>query len=102
MILPLQNFEGEDMLEAIKELLRVDESWIPDEEGYSLYIRPTLVSNHPFLGVGTCTEAKFYTILCPVGPYYPSGFKPVKLLADSKYARAWPGGTTGGRFPASA
>ena len=31
-------------------------------------------------------------ILCPVGPYFASGFKPVSLLADPQYVRAWPGG----------
>jgi branched-chain amino acid aminotransferase len=35
-------------------------------------------------------------ILCPVGPYYKSGSTvPVKLLADSKNVRAWPGGVGG-------
>ena len=32
---------------------------------------------------------------CPVGPYYSTGFKPVKLLATTKDVRAWPGGTGG-------
>jgi len=27
-----------------------------------------------------------------VGPYYPEGFKPVRLFADDKHVRAWPGG----------
>lgn len=27
------------------------------------------------------------------GPYYPTGFKPVSLLASTKDVRAWPGGT---------
>lgn len=34
-----------------------------------------------------------FTIMSPVGPYYPEGFKPVTLYATSKYQRAWPGGT---------
>lgn len=32
-------------------------------------------------------------ILSPVGPYYPEGFNPVKLYAQNRYVRAWPGGT---------
>lgn len=35
---------------------------------------------------------KFFIICCPVGPYYPTGFKPISLLADDKNVRAWPGG----------
>jgi len=31
----------------------------------------------------------------PVGPYYSTGFKPVKLYATTKDVRAWPGGTGG-------
>jgi branched-chain amino acid aminotransferase len=27
-----------------------------------------------------------------VGPYFPNGFQPVRLLADTKNVRAWPGG----------
>jgi hypothetical protein len=30
--------------------------------------------------------------LVDAGPYYPSGFKPVTLFADTKNVRAWPGG----------
>lgn len=30
-----------------------------------------------------------------VGPYYASGFKPVQLLATTKFVRAAPGGTGG-------
>lgn len=29
----------------------------------------------------------------PVGPYYKTGFKPVRLTADTPFVRAWPGGT---------
>lgn len=37
----------------------------------------------------------FYTICSPCGPYFPTGFKAVRLYADTKYVRAWPGGTGG-------
>ncbi len=62
-------------------------------EGYSLYIRPTGIATYAALGVATPKEVKVFTITCPVGPYYPSGFAPVALLAESKFARAWPGGS---------
>ena len=35
---------------------------------------------------------RLFVLLCPVGPYYSTGFKPVNLLADPQYVRAWPGG----------
>lgn len=75
------------------QLVNVDAAWVPDEMGYSLYIRPTAIGTSPFLGVHASEEVKVYTILSPVGPYYSSGkSKPVTLLADEKNVRAWPGG----------
>ena len=44
------------------------------------------------MGVQASNQAKLFVISCPVGPYYKTGFKPVKLLADDKNVRAWPGG----------
>jgi branched-chain amino acid aminotransferase len=43
------DFNQNELLECIKELIRVDENWIPDGEGYSLYIRPTMIGTNPFL-----------------------------------------------------
>ena len=80
-------------LECIKELIRIDKSWIPKAEGYSLYIRPTFIATHPFLGVAPPSAIKLFTILSPVGPYYPEGFNPIRLYADKEHVRAWPGGT---------
>ena len=91
--LHMPTFDSDAYIACIKELLRVDKSWIPEGEGYSLYIRPTAISTYAYVGVGPTNSAKLYTILSPVGPYYPSGFAPIKLLADDKYVRAWPGGT---------
>ena len=40
-------------------------------------------------------------ICSPVGPYYKTGFNAVTLLADTKYARAWPGGTGNAKLGAN-
>jgi branched-chain amino acid aminotransferase len=46
-----------------------------------------------------------FVILSPVGAYYAGGFKAVRVLADTKYVRAWPGGTgdakCGGNYAAT-
>lgn len=78
--------------ECIKALVRVDKDWIPRGEGFSLYLRPTVIGTWPYLGVHAAHRIKLFCIACPVGPYYPEGFKPVKLLADDLHVRAWPGG----------
>lgn len=89
----LPPFDGEEFLACIKQLVAIDKNWIPAGEGYSMYIRPTYISTHPFVGVSAAEKAKLYCILSPVGPYYPSGFAPVKLWANPSSVRAWPGGT---------
>jgi len=79
----------------------LDKHWIPEGRGYSLYIRPTAIGTYAGLGVGPSLTSKVFVVTSPVGPYYPQGFKPVKLLADTKYVRAWPGGTGGAKVAAN-
>jgi branched-chain amino acid aminotransferase len=93
--LAMPHINQDAFLACIKALLRVDESWIPDQEGFSMYIRPTAIGVSPYLGVEASHHVKLYCILSPVGPYYRSGFKPVKLYADTVNTRAWPGGMGG-------
>jgi len=105
LCMPGSDFDHEELIECIAKLVRLDQDWIPTEEGYSLYIRPTVISTHPYLGVAAPDEILLYVITCPVGPYYPSGFAPVRLTADTPYVRAWPGGTgaakVGGNYAGS-
>lgn len=76
----------------ISKLVLTDQDWIPEGEGFSLYIRPTVIGTQPTLGVSESKHCKLFTICCPVGPYYPEGFKPVRLWAETENVRAWPGG----------
>lgn len=71
----------------------MEKEFIPQERGYSLYLRPTMISTSASLGVHVPKTAKFFVIASPVGPYYKTGFKPVSLYADDVNIRAWPGGT---------
>jgi branched-chain amino acid aminotransferase len=91
--MPGYDFDPQELLTLMKTLIRLDEKWIPEGDGYSLYLRPTVVATHPYLGLAAPTELLLYVITCPVGPYYPSGFRPVTLWATPSYVRAWPGGT---------
>lgn len=90
--LTLPQFDKVELLECIKELLRIERDWVPDEEGFSIYIRPLLIGTHPFLGVCPTREAMLFVILSPVGPYFPSGLKPIKLYVETQNVRAFPGG----------
>jgi len=89
----LPTFKYADFMSSLKELLQLDREWVPSGRGYSLYIRPTIIGTQNSLGVAPSGTAKFFIIQSPVGPYYPEGWKAVKLLADDRYVRAWPGGT---------
>lgn len=91
--LALPTFDQEQMIGCIKELLKVDANWVPEQDGFSYYLRPTAIATSSTLGVVPPSEALFFVIGCPVGPYFKDGFAPVKILAESKFKRAWPGGT---------
>lgn len=93
------------VLDALKELVKIDQDWIPRKPGYSLYIRPVVFATDPFLGVKPGDNYKFIILLSPVGPYYPEGFKPVPIMVTDKFVRAVRGGVgdckTAGNYAAS-
>jgi branched-chain amino acid aminotransferase len=88
----LPKFDGDQMIELLRKLVAMEERLIPAKRGYSLYIRPSMIGTDPALGVGPPSRALLYVICSPVGPYYPTGFKAVKLEATDYAVRAWPGG----------
>lgn len=93
------------MVEAIKQVVKTDQDWIPEAEGTSLYIRPFIIATDPYLGVRPSQTFKMYIILSPVGAYYKGGVGPTKILVEDKYVRAIIGGTgcakVGGNYAAS-
>ena len=52
-----------------------------------------MIGTEPTLGVAVATTAELFVLLSPTGPYFATGLKPVNLLADQRYVRAWPGGS---------
>jgi branched-chain amino acid aminotransferase len=95
--MPGSMFDPQELIQCISTLVRLDEAYIPRSTtpGYALYIRPTVVATHPFLGLCPPEQLLLYVICSPVGPYYTtSGFAPIRLIASSPdQVRAWPGGT---------
>jgi branched-chain amino acid aminotransferase len=92
-------------LDALKQLLTVEQDWVPGAPGTSLYIRPTVIATDPFLGVRASHTYRFFIILCPVGAYYAEGFNPVKIMVTKDHVRAVRGGVgdtkTMGNYAAS-
>ena len=95
----------EMFVEAIKAVVKVDEDWIPEEDGTSLYIRPFVIATDEFLGVAPSKTYLFIVILAPSGAYYENGLAPVGIWIEDDYVRAVKGGMgfakTGGNYAAS-
>lgn len=86
-------FPEEDFVKAVKELVKVEEAWVPSKPDTSLYIRPFMFATEASLGVHKAISYKFMIICCPVGAYYPTGLDPVKILVEDELVRAVKGGT---------
>jgi len=76
-------------MEGMKQLIALDNGWIPSLPEHSLYIRPFMIATDPFLGVRPSNAYKFMIILGPSGPYFSA---PMKIVIEEKYTRAAPGG----------
>lgn len=94
---PLQLFE-----EGIKELVDLDQAWVPSQDGASLYIRPFVFASEERFGVKVAEEYQFIIFSGPVGPYYA---KPLRVKVEDRYIRAARGGTgyakCGGNYAAA-
>lgn len=77
-------------MEGLKELVKIDEQWIPTGEGYSLYIRPFSFATDPFVGVRPSLTYKFIIFTSPVNPFYSTA---LKVKVEEQYVRAAQGGT---------
>jgi branched-chain amino acid aminotransferase len=101
----MPEIDPEIYMEGLKTLLDLEREWAPRNIGSALYIRPTMIGTQGRLGVVPSNEYLFYIILAPVGPYFPEGFKPIKIWVSESYIRAAPGGTgfakTGGNYGAT-
>ncbi|KAF7314121.1 Branched-chain-amino-acid aminotransferase [Mycena chlorophos] len=98
----LPTFDQDALLKCITALVALERRWIPAEEGHSLYIRPTMIGTKASIRVGKSDSAMLYTLVTPVGPYFPISpsiphptLAGVSLLAISEHVRSWPGGTGG-------
>ncbi|MBE2231319.1 MAG: branched-chain amino acid aminotransferase [Chitinophagaceae bacterium] len=79
----------EIFMDGMRELIALDQDWIPMKEDFSLYIRPFMFSSDELIGVRPSEKYKFLIILSPSGPYYAA---PMRIYVEEKYVRAVPGG----------
>lgn len=78
------------LMDALKQLLRIDKQWVPQRKDSSLYIRPFMFATDEFIGVKPSEKYRFIMFTCPVGPYYST---PLKVMVEPHYTRAAKGGT---------
>lgn len=101
----IPEFDIDQVMDALKQLLILEKDWIPENLGTSLYIRPTIIATDPFLGVRASHTYRFFIILSPVGAYYAEGFNPVRIWVSKDHVRAVRGGVgeykTAGNYAAS-
>ena len=83
----------EDFVDAVKELVAVEEDWVPHSPGTSLYIRPFIIATDAALGVHASKTYIFCIICSPSGSYYAAGINPVKIYVENDDVRAVRGGT---------
>jgi len=86
-------------LDAIRQLVKLEERWVPNKTGTALYIRPAMISTEKTLEVRASKEYLHFIVLTPVAPYFADGFNPVAVLVSDDYVRAVPGGTGQAKTP---
>ena len=103
--LAMPELPEEMFLESIRELVRSEKAWIPDDPNGALYLRPFMIANEAVLGVKPSAEYIYIVLASSVGSYFKGGAPSVSLWATREYTRAAPGGTgaakCGGNYAAS-
>ena len=95
----IPKFDETFALDAMKQLIGMEQEWVPSQPETSLYVRPTIIATDPFLGVRASHTYRFFIILSPVGAYYPEGFNPIKIWVTREYVRAVRGGVGESKTP---
>jgi branched-chain amino acid aminotransferase len=95
----------DDFIAAIDALVRTDKAWVPQREGASLYLRPTMIATEPALGVRPSDSYLFFVLATATGPYFSKGFAGIRVKVEREMVRAAPGGLgtakTGANYVAS-
>jgi branched-chain amino acid aminotransferase len=91
--LAMPGVPADEMAQAIMELVRVDEAWVPKGRGTALYLRPTLIATEAFLGVRAAERYTAFIIMSPVGAYWGGdGVRAIRLWLEEQRVRAAKGG----------
>ena len=83
-VLPAEYF-----FNGLEKLVFLENKWISNKPGASLYIRPFVFSSSKMLAASPSLDYKFLIICSPGAAYYS---KSLSVYVEDKYSRAAPGG----------
>ncbi|WP_208103799.1 branched-chain amino acid aminotransferase [Flagellimonas ochracea] len=76
-------------IDGLTALLRLEQDWVPQNPGSSLYVRPFMFASGTGFHASPADKYKFIIALAPSGAYFSGK---VKVLIEEKYSRAANGG----------
>lgn len=88
----IPEFPREYFFGALDILMKLDQDWIINKEGYSLYIRPFVIATEGNVGASPSTSYRVMIITSPVKSYYSEDSEGMKILIQDKYSRSADGG----------
>jgi branched-chain amino acid aminotransferase len=68
----LPTADAAELTEAICALVRQDADWVPEGDGFSLYIRPVCFATEAYHGVGAPSAATIVVTMSAAAPYFGS------------------------------
>ena len=90
-LLSLPEINKDQLADMIKESVALYADDVPSPPG-SMYIRPTHIGTEPAIGKAAAPSESslLYVLLSPVGDYFKSGAKPLRLLLEEDGMRCAP------------
>lgn len=85
----IPEFPKDVFMNALQQLVKLDEAWVKPGIGNSLYIRPFVIATQAGVSASPSTEYKFMILLSPAQAYYMGD---VKVVFAETYSRAADGG----------
>jgi branched-chain amino acid aminotransferase len=76
------------MIQATRQLIELDQDWIPRQLGQSLYVRPLIIGTEATLEVRAANSYRFLIMTSPVGSYFTNLGKGVSLRVEDRFTRA--------------
>ena len=86
--LPVQTF-----VDAVARLVAADESWLPQDPGLSLYLRPLMYAAETNLMLRPSDEYRFLVMAFVAGDFFGTRHDPLAVWVSRTHSRAMPGGT---------